>query len=716
MFRVDTSRLCSVSGKCRFGKPTSEMTAKRRENKRHLQQHLHHSPPPPKSRVRVVSQYFDKVAGSVVSHYFEKAKALKGQERDEVVKKTTHSSSAESYFKSVILDVSVPNGGAASLAHIKERGGKKKRRKKGNEQVEQGIQNKYCNKVQQLQVTSPYFQKLVKEKKGDEKGTESAASISNVIPFIVSRETNGEVSSGVVFSAEINEDGAKKRVNRREDKHRKRILSSETVSPCLQKLLSGEEERSGNDNKKKRMKYSSCIKMEVDSPILAITCERNEVKGAVFLSDNCDGDGMKKGRMGNSCSLNDSYSEIISPCLDNGVKEGIIEDDEKKIQPIFPIKGNATTTNPANDGNCALVKTTKIEDVLSQFIYKGSSRMNMGRDDKLGKNVLKSQVLLPHFVKVAVEEKRSDVEKEKSAEPSFVVKETIPDVAEYETLFLPSFIGYLKEGSGQQNETEIPKFSSKRRRNDRKGHNKAHAEVRVVSRYFKTSVEKQGVLSEEKDLKCKSAKLRAKNCLTVVRVSAYFQSVSTEEENAISDLLEGRIESKVMPKKAKTAAVVKKSLSAAQKQDEAYRRRTADNTWTPPRSPFSLLQEDHAHDPWRVLVICMLLNRTTGLQAGRVLPELFTLCPNAKIATEVATEEIEKVIRSLGLHRKRAAMLQHLSQDYLGEGWTHVTQLHAVGRYGADAYAIFCTGKWDLVRPNDQMLNKYWEFLRTLQQ
>lgn len=34
-----------------------------------------------------------------------------------------------------------------------------------------------------------------------------------------------------------------------------------------------------------------------------------------------------------------------------------------------------------------------------------------------------------------------------------------------------------------------------------------------------------------------------------------------------------------------------------------------------------------------------------------------------------------------------------------------------LARYAADAYAIFCTGKWDRVRPTDHMLNYYWEFL-----
>ncbi|KAL2474309.1 DNA glycosylase superfamily protein [Abeliophyllum distichum] len=129
--------------------------------------------------------------------------------------------------------------------------------------------------------------------------------------------------------------------------------------------------------------------------------------------------------------------------------------------------------------------------------------------------------------------------------------------------------------------------------------------------------------------------------------------------------------------------------------DEAYKRRTPDNMWKPPRSPYNLLQEDHAFDPWRVLVICILLNVTTGRQS----------------ATVVDKEDIEKVIRSLGLFRKRAVGIQHFSRAYLEEKWTHVTQLPGIGKYAADAYAIFCTGKWDLVRPWDHMLIKYWEFL-----
>ncbi|KAB5512337.1 hypothetical protein DKX38_029365 [Salix brachista] len=76
-------------------------------------------------------------------------------------------------------------------------------------------------------------------------------------------------------------------------------------------------------------------------------------------------------------------------------------------------------------------------------------------------------------------------------------------------------------------------------------------------------------------------------------------------------------------------------LTAAQMRDVAYLRRRPNNRWIPPKSPHELLQEGHYHDPWRVLVICMLLNCTSGGQVRPILNDFFTLCPDAKTTTKV---------------------------------------------------------------------------------
>lgn len=152
-------------------------------------------------------------------------------------------------------------------------------------------------------------------------------------------------------------------------------------------------------------------------------------------------------------------------------------------------------------------------------------------------------------------------------------------------------------------------------------------------------------------------------------------------------------------------------FSAAQKRNEAYRRVDTVNSWKPPYSPYHLIQEDHYTDPWRVLVICMLLNMTTGDQVKKMLNDFFKLCPDAKAATEVPVEKIQEVTHTLGLHGKRPMGIQKFSQQYLEKDWKYVTELFGVGKYAADAYAIFIAGKWNSVVPKDHMLVKYWEFL-----
>nr|XP_007163978.1 hypothetical protein PHAVU_L0004001g [Phaseolus vulgaris]ESW35972.1 hypothetical protein PHAVU_L0004001g [Phaseolus vulgaris] len=252
--------------------------------------------------------------------------------------------------------------------------------------------------------------------------------------------------------------------------------------------------------------------------------------------------------------------------------------------------------------------------------------------------------------------------------------------------------------------------------------NAAHG-IRYVSPYFHNDSGKMSV---------KSKPLVQKNVAHAIRyVSPYFHNDSGKNidvkpldegskfESIALHATENYVEDKPEENKSscsEKSIEIKKNLSASQKWDEAYKRKTPDITWKPPRSATVLIQEDHAHDPWRVLVICMLLNRTSGRQTKNIVSDFFKLCPDAKSCTEVSREEIEETIKTLGFQHKRAKMLKRLSEEYLDESWTHVTQLHGVGKYAADAYAIFVTGKSDRVRPTDHMLNYYWEFLRRIYQ
>jgi len=136
-----------------------------------------------------------------------------------------------------------------------------------------------------------------------------------------------------------------------------------------------------------------------------------------------------------------------------------------------------------------------------------------------------------------------------------------------------------------------------------------------------------------------------------------------------------------------------------------------DGRWVPPPSPFGLLQETLYDDPWKVLVACLLLNKTSALCVRRVIWDLFELCGTPEAALAVPVAAIERIVRPLGLAR-RAGLLRRLSAAYLDAKWVSVSELPGCGRYACDAHALFCAGTWATLKPPaDKELIKYWTYL-----
>eukprot|EP00873_Tetraselmis_striata_P015416 jgi/Tetstr1/435680/TSEL_024580.t1 len=140
------------------------------------------------------------------------------------------------------------------------------------------------------------------------------------------------------------------------------------------------------------------------------------------------------------------------------------------------------------------------------------------------------------------------------------------------------------------------------------------------------------------------------------------------------------------------------------------RRRSAQ--WEPPQSPFGLIQEQVYSDPWKVLLCCILLNKTTITQVRRVVWDLLQLCPCAEAAVATDAGRIEEIIWPLGMQRKRAADIKRFSLDFLEKDWESPLELHGIGKYGSDAYAIFCEGNWQGVEPQDKELRAYHQWLK----
>ena len=62
--------------------------------------------------------------------------------------------------------------------------------------------------------------------------------------------------------------------------------------------------------------------------------------------------------------------------------------------------------------------------------------------------------------------------------------------------------------------------------------------------------------------------------------------------------------------------------------------------------------------------------------------------------------------------RKRTRVLREFSTAYLFEDWgSSPIRLPGIGKYAADAYTIFCLGRWEDCQPKDHMLNHYHSWL-----
>ncbi|KAK8448328.1 hypothetical protein SEVIR_7G037400v4 [Setaria viridis] len=151
-------------------------------------------------------------------------------------------------------------------------------------------------------------------------------------------------------------------------------------------------------------------------------------------------------------------------------------------------------------------------------------------------------------------------------------------------------------------------------------------------------------------------------------------------------------------------------LSAAEKRSDKYRRLPLNQLVPPPRSPYNLLQERYAHDPWKVIIICMLLNLSKGDQVRKKLEGFFERYPDAQTACTADPEKMAEYLAPLGLQRVKANRIHKLSKAYVEEEWTYITELCGVGKYAADAYAIFCAGRATEVVPEDHKLVDYWKY------
>lgn len=130
-------------------------------------------------------------------------------------------------------------------------------------------------------------------------------------------------------------------------------------------------------------------------------------------------------------------------------------------------------------------------------------------------------------------------------------------------------------------------------------------------------------------------------------------------------------------------------------------------------SPLNTIQElvgRDLHYPWRVLVVCTLLNQTHGRGVRPMIDEFFKIVPTPDAMMHVEKEAIDHLLRPLGFHNRRYVTLCRMTRDYLNG--RQYREMYGVGPYALDSIDLFVHGRTDALNPKDTWLRPYLTWRR----
>jgi len=104
-------------------------------------------------------------------------------------------------------------------------------------------------------------------------------------------------------------------------------------------------------------------------------------------------------------------------------------------------------------------------------------------------------------------------------------------------------------------------------------------------------------------------------------------------------------------------------------------------------------------DPYRILIAEVLLKRTTSTAASRAYTAFLERFPDVFSLYQAKVEDIEPLLRDIGLYRQRAhqirAMAEYIVKEYSGElppEYQKLIKVPGIGDYTASAVLVFAYG------------------------
>ncbi|XP_071439261.1 methyl-CpG-binding domain protein 4-like isoform X2 [Hetaerina americana] len=132
--------------------------------------------------------------------------------------------------------------------------------------------------------------------------------------------------------------------------------------------------------------------------------------------------------------------------------------------------------------------------------------------------------------------------------------------------------------------------------------------------------------------------------------SKYFSPCSVKEE--LCTEFKSLISRKTV--KSSAAAARKSIYFRNSRQSGPMLKLSNEIPWTPPKSPYNLIQETLFSHPWKLLVAAIFLNKTSGRNAVPMVLKFLNAWSTPEDVLQADVNTIENMIRPLGLQKKRA--------------------------------------------------------------
>lgn len=120
----------------------------------------------------------------------------------------------------------------------------------------------------------------------------------------------------------------------------------------------------------------------------------------------------------------------------------------------------------------------------------------------------------------------------------------------------------------------------------------------------------------------------------------------------------------------------------------------------------AIIQQEFQHDPWKMLVGCIMLNQTSNKNVRQVIYSFFDKWPTPHDVVNADPNEIREHIRPLGFYNRRTTTIMRFSHEYIVKRYTNASELYGIGKYANDSYEIFIRGNLN-VQPTDKILLRY---------